>query len=44
MKKIIYIILVAFACSLTFTSCTEEEVKPNTEFNGGGGAMEPVKN
>lgn len=36
MKKIIYTLLFAFAASVTFTACTEEEVTPNTELNGGG--------
>ncbi|HPM30192.1 MAG TPA: hypothetical protein PLJ60_07625 [Chryseolinea sp.] len=44
MKKIIYTLLVAFACSLAFTSCTEEEVTPTSELSGdGGGASDPVK-
>ncbi len=41
MKKLFYIALIAFACSLTITSCTEEEVTP-TE-NGGGAGDEPIK-
>ena len=41
MKKIIYTILIVFAGAVSFTACTEEEVTPNTELNGGGGASEP---
>ena len=41
MKKFIYILLLAFACAASFTACTEEEVKPSSELeNGGGGASE----
>ncbi len=36
MKKFIYILLFTFATSIAFTACTEEEVTPSTEFNGGG--------
>lgn len=42
MKKIIYTLLIVFASSLSFTSCTEEDVAPNTE-NGGAGAGDHVK-
>ena len=41
MKKIIYILLIGFTSLVTFSSCTEEEVKPTSEFNGGGGASDP---
>ena len=42
MKKILYIALIAFSASLTFVSCTEEEVTPTTQAdNGGGGASDP---
>ncbi|MFD0998437.1 hypothetical protein ACFQ21_03935 [Ohtaekwangia kribbensis] len=42
MKKIIYILLIAFSCALTITSCTEEEITPtSTDMNGGGGGMDP---
>jgi hypothetical protein len=34
MKKIIFTLLIAFVSALSITSCTEEEVAPNTE-NGG---------
>jgi hypothetical protein len=44
MKKLFYILFAVTTISLTVTSCTEEEVKPKTELdNGGGGAMEPIK-
>ena len=41
MKKIIYILLIGFTSLVTFSSCTEEEVKPTSELNGGGGASDP---
>lgn len=41
MKKIIYILLVAFTTAMTVTACTEEEVVPSTELNGGGGGIDP---
>lgn len=42
MKKLIYVLLVAFAASLSITSCTEENVEPqSTGNNGGGGPSEP---
>ena len=37
MKKFIYIILLAFVCAASFTSCTEEEVAPKSELENGGG-------
>ena len=42
MKKIVYIIMFAFVCALSFSACTEEEVKPNSEVSGGigGGASD----
>lgn len=42
MKKIIYILLIAFTTSATLTSCTEEEITP-TEMkrNSGGGISDP---
>jgi hypothetical protein len=40
MKKLICILLVAIATSLTITSCTEENITPKQE-NGGGGALDP---
>jgi hypothetical protein len=38
MKKIIYLLLFAFATSMSITSCTEEEVTPTslTKASGGG--------
>ena len=41
MKKIIYILLFSFVASLSITACTEEEVTPSTEYNGGGNASDP---
>lgn len=43
MKKLLYIFLFAAASAVSITSCTEEEVKPNTELdNGGGNELEKV--
>jgi hypothetical protein len=36
MKKIIYTLLFALVSAMTVTACTEEEVAPSTELNGGG--------
>jgi hypothetical protein len=36
MKKIIYILLLTLSSAFVVTSCTEEEVKPQADFNGGG--------
>lgn len=45
MKKLLYIFALALVTSLTISSCTEEEIKPQTESsNNGGGAIEPIKN
>jgi hypothetical protein len=42
MKKIIYILLLAFSASVSLSACTEEEVTPSTELkNGGGGVSDP---
>lgn len=41
MKKYIYIILMSFVAAISFTSCTEEEVTPSTELNGGGAGIDP---
>ena len=41
MKKIIYILLVSVLASMAVSSCTEEAVTPNTEFNGGGLGSDP---
>ena len=44
MKKFIYGFLLALVVTVTVSSCTEEEVKPSTELeNGGGGASDPIK-
>ncbi|MBL0744936.1 hypothetical protein [Chryseolinea lacunae] len=44
MKKLIYIALVAISSAMTFVSCTEEEVKPSTEFGPGGLPSDPKTN
>ncbi|NJM25722.1 MAG: hypothetical protein HC859_09765 [Bacteroidia bacterium] len=41
MKKLFYILILAFASGLAITSCTEEEVKPSTDNGGGGGQIDP---
>jgi len=41
MKKLIYILLFAFVTAVSFTACTEEEVTPSTELNGGGNPSDP---
>ncbi len=41
MKKLIYILLFAFVTAVSFTACTEEEVAPSTELNGGGNPSDP---
>jgi len=38
MKKVIYTLLFATVCALSFTACSEEEVKPSTELENGGGS------
>jgi hypothetical protein len=38
MKKVIYTILIAVVASLSFSSCTEENIEPKTELDNGGGA------
>jgi uncharacterized lipoprotein YehR (DUF1307 family) len=43
MKKLIYSLLVATLISLSFSACTEEEVTPQTDLNGGGGASETYR-
>jgi hypothetical protein len=44
MKKLLYIFLLAFVCALTITACTEEEVKPTSQLdNGGGAGAETIK-
>lgn len=43
MKKLFYIIAIAFASSMALTACTEDEVKPSTPNNGGGsGSLDPL--
>jgi hypothetical protein len=42
MKKIVFTLLVVLVTSVSFVSCTEEEIAPNTE-NGGAVFEEPVK-
>jgi len=37
MKKLFYIFLIGIAASLTITSCTEEQVEPQTTGTGTGG-------
>lgn len=37
MKKLLYIFLLALASSLTFTACSDEEIKPSSELDNGGG-------
>jgi len=41
MKKLFYLLLFITLTSATITSCTEEEVKPQTETNNAGGV--PIK-
>ena len=43
MKKLIYIALFAFVTAMSVTACTEEEVKPSTELNGGGNGYNDPK-
>jgi hypothetical protein len=43
MKKIIYILLLAFSASVSLSACTEEEVTPSTELKNGGGAPSDPK-
>ena len=42
MKKLIYILLVAFTASMSITACTEEEVTPQNEL--AGRPSDPMKN
>jgi len=45
MKKFIYILVIGLTLSLSFTSCTEEDVAPNNELKntsaGGGSGSDP---
>ncbi len=46
MKKLFYVIAIAFAASFAFTSCAEEEVVPVTiggDSTGGGASTDPFK-
>jgi hypothetical protein len=40
MKKLFYVLAIAFAASLSFSSCSEEEVVPvvESDTSGGGGS------
>lgn len=42
MKKILYIAMLAFTLTLSFTSCTDEVVKPKADNTGGVGS-DPIK-
>ena len=42
MKKLLYLILFISITTAIFTSCTEEEVKPQTETGGNAGGS-PIK-
>jgi hypothetical protein len=41
MKKLFYLIIILSLSAATFSSCTEEEIKPQTEGSNGGGS--PIK-
>lgn len=45
MKKLFYTLTLAFVLTLSFTSCTEEEIapKPELENGGGSGSIDPIK-
>lgn len=45
MKKIIYILLLVLTSGMALTSCTEDEVKPvsDLENGGGNGGHDPIK-
>ncbi len=45
MKKFIYSALLALIVSMSFYSCTEEQIKPKAESPviGGGGVIDPMK-
>ncbi len=42
MKKIIYVLLVAFATSMSLSACTEEEISPSTELKNNRGGASPT--
>ncbi len=46
MKKFLYIFLLTLATSVSITSCTEENIKPQTDnnTNGGGNSSESKGN
>ena len=41
MKKLFYLVILLTLSAATFSSCTEEEVKPQTEGSNAGGS--PIK-
>jgi hypothetical protein len=43
MKNLLYSLLVLFVLSIAVSSCTEENVKPQTGDSSGGGASDPIK-
>ena len=44
MKKLLYLLAFALLTSVSMTSCTEEEIAPQTELrNGGGEALDKVQ-
>ena len=43
MKKLLYIMAIALASTVTLTACTEDEVKPSKPNNNGGmGSLDPL--
>ena len=45
MKKFIAVLALAFALATSFTACTDENVKPQTNEGGGsGGSIDPKGN
>lgn len=43
MKKIIYSLVIASIVAFSFSSCTEEEVRPQENQLNGGGTINPDK-
>jgi hypothetical protein len=41
MKKILSIILITIATSIAISSCTDEEITPSSQVNGGSGVQDP---
>jgi hypothetical protein len=39
MKKLFYILMFAFVSALTITACSDEEIKPSSELENGGGSL-----